>query len=350
MSKRLALFLCFASGAVAQYVGAEVCGGCHAGRLKQQSASGHTRALRPALEHPLADRFVKNGRAVPGSHPRYEFARTPAGFVVHLDRETIPVPWAFGAGRQAVTFVAQLDKDRYVELRYSFYARAGGLDITPGHPARSKTAYPDSAGVVHPTFDPDAAIMRCFQCHSTGGLSLGSRFEIVPAELGVRCEACHGPGKAHVDAIRAGKVAAARKAIDNPGRLSAAAQIQFCGDCHRKPQQGETATDWTDAWNTRHQPLYLAQAACFQKSGGRLTCTTCHDPHAALTTDAAFYNHKCTSCHSAPPHSAPADARNHGNCVGCHMPAVSPRAHMEFANHWIGVYREGSPLKPIRRP
>jgi hypothetical protein len=30
------------------------------------------------------------------------------------------------------------------------------------------------------------------------------------------------------------------------------------------------------------------------------------------------------------------------------MPEVSPRQHLQFANHWIGVYREGAPLKPAR--
>jgi hypothetical protein len=31
------------------------------------------------------------------------------------------------------------------------------------------------------------------------------------------------------------------------------------------------------------------------------------------------------------------------------MPEVAPGEHLRFANHWIGIYREGSPLKPIRR-
>jgi hypothetical protein len=30
------------------------------------------------------------------------------------------------------------------------------------------------------------------------------------------------------------------------------------------------------------------------------------------------------------------------------MPKVSPRAPLRFTNHWIGIYREGFPLRPRR--
>jgi len=355
MVKTLVMLVCLAGGVSAQYVGAQVCGSCHADRMKRQSTSEHARALRPVAEHALARFFVPDTPIVRGANPRYEFAKTQTGFAVRIaageDEKTVPVQWAFGAGDQAVTFVSQLDEDSYLEHRYSFYSRTASLDLTPGHPDKAKTSYPEAAGVVYKTFDPEAKIMRCFQCHSTGQLSLGARMEIVPAELGVRCEACHGPGKAHIDAIRAGNLAAARRAIQNPGRMPGAILNQFCGECHRKPQVGETATDWNDAWNTRHQPLYLAQSACFRKSGGRLTCLTCHDPHDPLRRqDVAFYNDKCVSCHSGKSHPVLATAANTDECIRCHMPGVSPRPNLQFANHWIGVYRERSPLKPIRRP
>jgi hypothetical protein len=302
--------------------------------VKQQAASEHARALRRPSEHALAQRFPEG------------FAFT---VVAGTEKKRVPIDWAFGAGDQAVTFVSQLDQKTHVENRLSYYTRAGGLDLTPGHPAKAKSKWPDAAGVVYRTFDPDAAILRCFQCHSTGPLSLGPQMEIVPAELGVRCEACHGPGKAHVDAVRAGNLPAARSAIQNPGRMSAAAQVELCGDCHRKPQQGETATNWNDPWNTRHQPVYLTQSACFRKSNGVLNCVTCHEPHGPLRRNAAeFYNEKCAGCHTGKPHPVLAAGRAPDNCIGCHMPEVSPRRYLQFANHWIGVYREGAPLKPAR--
>jgi hypothetical protein len=63
---------------------------------------------------------------------------------------------------------------------------------------------------------------------------------------------------------------------------------------------------------------------------------------------AEFYNDKCAGCHAGKTHPVLAAGRAPDNCIGCHMPEVSPREHLQFANHWIGVYREGAPLKPAR--
>ena len=43
------------------------------------------------------------------------------------------------------------------------------------------------AGVMYKTFSPEAEIMRCFRCHSTGPLELGDGLSIEPSETGVQC-------------------------------------------------------------------------------------------------------------------------------------------------------------------
>jgi hypothetical protein len=63
----------------------------------------------------------------------------------------------------------------------------------------------------------------CVGCHVTGPkepIELGG--EIVNAN--VQCEGCHGPGKAHVDAAKAGNAAAAKMVASPPQRL--------CETCH----------------------------------------------------------------------------------------------------------------------
>lgn len=278
-----------ANFAVGQFTGAESCRPCHPKQSEQQAKSGHARSLTP----------LEAGR------------------------------WAFGAGSQAITFVTRVDAEHYREEGLSRYTKGNALARTPGHSS--------DEGQLYRTFNSDAAILRCFQCHSTGTLKMSEKFEIRPAELGVRCESCHGPGAEHIQA------GGAKYAIQNPRRLTPAAMNDSCGACHRKPS-GD-ATDWSDAWNTRHQPIYLSQSPCFKKSEGRMSCLTCHDAHSPVVREAKSYDAKCSECHSGPKHRTDVSGRS---CIGCHMPEVKPNEYLSFANHWIGIYGM-SPLRTRMR-
>ena len=47
----------------------------------------------------------------------------------------LPMEWAFGAGRQAVTFVTRVDKDWYVEHYSTYYSALRSWGPTPGQDA-----------------------------------------------------------------------------------------------------------------------------------------------------------------------------------------------------------------------
>ena len=327
----------------AAYVGAEICGKCHAARLAGQSASAHAHALAPAAQHPLADSFVPGTALLRPPRFHFQYRRRGAELRVEVSdgKETLdlPIEWAFGAGEQAVTFVSRLDADWYLEHYFSYYSTTGALAPTPGHEGYRSNTLPLARGVQYASTDPVSGIVKCFECHSTGPPHIGVDREIRPAEPGVRCEACHGPGSLHVEAASLGEAERCRRLIQNPGRMSASEINQFCGNCHRAPQDGPLSNS-SKAWNVRHQPIYLSQSACFMKSRGGLSCLTCHDLHRELDRDLASYNRKCAACHSSVNHSAAA------GCVECHMPRVSPQPHIEFTNHWIGVYSEENKLRP----
>lgn len=278
--------------ALAQYVGSSACQPCHRDKFEMQSKSGHARSLAIAAE----------GK---------------------------PGKWAFGAGEKAITYVSPSGDEHYIESGLSYYASIKAVAITPGHR--------DASGVKYRTFDPEGSVMRCFRCHSTGPLDIKPSGEIQPFEPGVHCESCHGGGRAHSES------GGARDAIANPQRLNAVELNAYCGSCHRKPPEAGEEKDWNNAWNTRHQPTYLAQSACFRK--GSLSCITCHDPHRPLVQGASAYNATCSACHPRVSHKTVVGARA---CVECHMPSVSVTAQLTFTNHWIGVYAKGASLIPVR--
>jgi Tfp pilus assembly protein PilF len=204
--------------------------------------------------------------------------------------------------------------------------------LTPGH-----ATFDD---VVYRTFDPIGTALRCFRCHSTGPINLGENYTVTPSEPGVHCEACHGPGAAHV------RAKGTPTTIQNPKRLTSAELNELCGACHRKASELDDETDWRNPWNVRHQPEYLHRAACFRNSRGRFSCVTCHDPHQPLQTSTAFYNSRCSSCHLSVVHQTPTASRG---CIDCHMPQATASRELRFTNHWIGIYKDGDSLVPARR-
>ena len=299
-ARLICLLLLCAPPASTQYLGAQSCRPCHAKQFAAHAASGHALALsRQAPAH------------ASGVAPRAD--------------------WAFGSGTHAVTWVSRLDDSHYLEHGRSWFRSTRTLGPTPGHD--------NPNGLKYRIFEPEAKILRCFSCHSTGLPRVDAANRIEPAEAGVNCEVCHGPGTAHVQS------GGAKYRIENPARYRATAINDQCGACHRKPGAMGAAPKWEDPWNARHQPLYLAESRCFQESKEQLSCLTCHDPHAKLARDSKHYDAVCRNCHQAVRHKS---VTAKASCVSCHMPTVRPSAQLGFANHWIGVYSPATTLRPRR--
>ncbi len=333
--------------AAAPYTGAKACGACHPAQSSRQASSAHASALFRTRDHPLAKSFPVGEKPVRRAAYEFDFFRASGELWTRIsdDRNvmTLPIEWAFGAGSQAVTFVTRADKSWDLEHYLSYYAATRSYGPTPGQDAIRPTSVPEAAGLMYRISDPNTGIAGCFECHSTGPVSFAPDGEARPGELGVRCESCHGSGAAHARK-------ATRTTIGNPGRLSALELNEFCGRCHRPPAAKGVTIDWNYSWNVRHQPVYLSESKCFRGSGGELSCLTCHDPHeAAGRKPPAYYNDRCVGCHSASnrPPKPVCETRTPANCIDCHMPRVSPQPPLRFTNHWIGIYRDGSKLKPI---
>ena len=174
---------------------------------------------------------------------------------------------------------------------------------------------------------------RCLACHTTGfDLELSRTIDRTAedytlastvSELGVSCEACHGPGAAHM------QQPFRKDLIVNPGNLSARAQTEFCGTCHARNaghntiagrndpigyefgmdvrdvtkvlsvvtneyifkgvdadgnvngyfDPGGTRRFWEDGTARSHRMQYQDLEGNRMKAQFGFTCTTCHDVH-----------------------------------------------------------------------
>ncbi|MEW5422331.1 multiheme c-type cytochrome [Amorphus sp. 3PC139-8] len=210
---------------------------------------------------------------------------------------------------------------------------------------------------------------RCAVCHSTGYEKnydpQTKRYASTEVEIGVGCEACHGPGSAHVasakewDAKGSAPLPNAGFAVDFSDPETT---IQQCAGCHsrREPlQAGSPApgTPYHDAYNLSllMPGLYHAdgqvqdevyvygsflQSKMYEKG---VSCTDCHEPHTMQLV--AEGNAVCTQCHSpagnpafpslrqaeydSPDHHFHEPGNSGAACKNCHMVE-----HVYMGNDW----------------
>jgi hypothetical protein len=256
------------------------------------------------------------------------------------------IAYAIGSGLHAVGFIVQL-RDHLFQSPLCFYP-GQGWGMAPGY--ENSTA-PDFYRPVTP---------ECLFCHSGQANpkpeTLNS-YQDPPFEAqGITCERCHGPSETHLRNPVPGS-------IINPGHLPPAARNSVCEQCHLSgeisiPNPNARITDFrsgqtledvfsiyvferslnpatVNPFKVISQVHQLALSTCARKSGDRLWCGTCHDPHELPKDPVAYFRGRCLSCHGTSllrTHSKPSQ-----DCVGCHMPRrpVTDGGHTTFTDHRI---------------
>jgi Cytochrome c554 and c-prime len=323
-----------------QYSGSEACARCHQGVARhQESTPMYHASMRAAgsyiAANPSSFRFKEDTFRTSVKTSREETVFTVTDGV---SSESLPITWAFGF-KNGQTYILERD-GAYFESRLSFFTKTNALDITPGHSSEVPKDLQHALGL---KMDIDRA-RGCFQCHTTAAVT-SNVFESEKAIPGVTCEACHGPGAAHVASMAGNNLTRGAAEIMDPTGLSPSASVDFCGACH---------TTWADVvatggrpglGNIRFQPYGLEQSRCWGTKGdARITCVACHDPHRPLVQEPSAYDSKCLACHGVRKGAKkPMSAKNvckvaASNCVTCHMPKYElPQTHAVFTDHEIRV-------------
>jgi Cytochrome c3/Cytochrome c554 and c-prime len=255
---------------------------------------------------------------------------------------TLPIRWPMGIHSQ--TWV--LEKDgKYYEGLVSYFSGSNSLGTTPGDNKIVPHSVMEAMGRPLPIWET----RECFDCHASG-VKAGEALEPEKLKPGLECEHCHVGTEQHMVDAQNGDFKSRPPSLK---KMDAESSANFCGKCHRS-WDTVMRNGWFGPPFVRFQPYRLALSRCFTGNDPRISCLACHDPHAPVNHDAAFYDKKCLACHSGSAtvaSAAPvaADAPKtcpvaKANCASCHMPKMDlPHVPMQFTDHFIRIAKPGEP-------
>ncbi len=329
----LALFLAIATPARAEtpaYVGSAVCADCHADVTTGWATSDHAHAWTLPDETTVLGDF---------DNAEFEHGGQLTRFLRDGDRFLIETEGPDGVRRAYdVVGVAGIDPlQQYL------------LSPEPGRVQTYDIAWDVEAARWYPVFPDQVALPgdgfhwtgpyknwdgRCAECHATGYSRnyspVTDSFKPQMTEIGVGCEACHGPGAAHLSWAK------------DPDSFTPAAGLSAVG---LTADLGASQDDEVMQCLTLRQGIYhpdgsildeVFEGGSFLQSrmyGMGVRCSDCHDPHEA--TLKAEGNGVCTQCHSpagnprfpslplqvfdGPEHHFHPEGSAGAQCVACHM-------------------------------
>ncbi|MBK8176081.1 MAG: tetratricopeptide repeat protein [Rhodospirillales bacterium] len=357
------------------FVGSSACESCHRHEMEAWRGSHHDLAMQEATDNTVLGAF--GGVTFTHGGITSRFFKRDGKFYVNTDGPDgkladFEIRYTFGVIPLQQYLIAFPD-GRMQALGIAWDSRPkseGGQRWFHLYPDRTLKA----GDPLHWTGIDQTWNFQCAECHST---ELRKNYDAAKnvyattwAEIDVACEACHGPGSAHVAWAKGNRRGAdglsvhfdERKDVQwtlDPAIGSAhrsvprtsAKEVETCGICHARASK--IAEPWRPGQSLlqTHVPSLL-EPGLFEADGKMLdevynyasfrqskmfmagvTCSDCHDPHALHVR--AEGDGVCLQCHdgdkfATASHHHHGEGSAGGRCVACHMPVrtymvVDPR-------------------------
>ncbi len=367
------------------FVGSARCAECHVDAYEQWQGSHHQLAMQVVSETSVLGDFSDVSFTHQGVTT--QFYRDGGQFMVRTDGadgtlRDFPVQHVFGV-YPLQQYLLPLDDGRLQALGIAWDARPaadGGQRWYPLYPDEVI----DHTDPLHWTGPYQNWNSRCAACHSTqvekGYDPRERRYATTYREIGVGCEACHGPGAKHLTQMQSGVPSPARNSatgldvhLGQRGHwqfagnaaiatrnepLQTDTQINACARCHsRRASLGDYhyGADLLEAHRLAlpKPPLYHPDGQIddevfvhgsflqsrMQRAG--VVCSNCHEPHSNQLR--AEGNALCAQCHSPTAYDGEQHHRHPAGsgaqCVNCHMPAKRYMGVDDRRDHSIRIPR-----------
>ena len=360
------------------YIGTERCAVCH----RAEEASYHHTAHSKALAEIDLDAEPPDGEfSDPQSQRHYRIYRQDGRLRHKESIQTstgeplvlcdLPVRYAIGSGRFSRSYLVEREGFLF-ESPATWYAAPKNWKLSPGYEAAN-------LGFQRP------AELRCLFCHAgrVEPIEQSPHRVALPA-LAIDCERCHGPGELHArkwDGVIVGTRTNSEPddTIFHPAKFDRQLGEDVCAQCHLHSaatvelrgrslldfRPGRKLSDYVTHYTPKSPKTQMEVVGhveqmrlsrCYQ-ADARLTCLTCHDPHAEMppSEQKAAYRQKCLQCHTNQSCQANPDLRHAttapDDCIQCHMPrGPTEIPHFAFTHHRIGIHKPASPEKTSSTP
>lgn len=375
----------------AEFIGERQCRKCHQQQSEDWSGSHHDLAMQAVnSDTVLGDfdnaRFYYNGIETLFYQKQGEYYVNTDGPDGEL--EDYKIKYVFGV-EPLQQYLIELDNGRIQALSIAWDNRdqsAGGQRWFHLY-ADEAVTYTDP---LHWTADSQNWNNMCAACHSTNLKKNFSpeqqQFTTTYSQINVSCEACHGPGSAHVQWINQEN----RPAIENNGLMGdldntgqwlftegqpiakrtkpvvSRTEVETCAPCHSRRSELWPDYEHGKVLLDTHLPSLLTSGLYYPdgqindevyvygsflqskmyKQG--VTCSNCHDPHSLQLK--AQGNALCSQCHLADVYDS-SDHHFHetgtagAQCVSCHMTEKKFMVIDDRADHSFRVPRPDLSLK-----
>jgi len=214
----------------------------------------------------------------------------------------------------------------------------------------------------------------CAECHTTDLQKnydpADNSYHTTWLELGVGCEACHGPGSIHIELARSRSIFWDRRyryGLVDLKSEDPRVEIETCAPCHARRELiypgFQAGTKFLDHWMLQllPRPAWLEDEVYYPDGQvlaedyvygsfiqsrmyhEQVRCTDCHDPHSARVKYKD--NRLCGQCHlpttyDTPSHHHHPDPDKPGTlCVECHMPETTYMAADPRRDHSLRIPR-----------
>ncbi|MCS6918015.1 MAG: tetratricopeptide repeat protein [Chitinophagales bacterium] len=328
----------------AGFVGDHMCRSCHVQEYELWRQSHHYHGMLPASDSTVLAPF--SGETLQADGITSRFYRSDSLFFVETqgpdgNSRSYPIAYTFGY-HPLQQYLVPFPQGRLQVTRQSW-------DV------ERKVWYHQYAGQqlaandwLHWTRGAQTWNLMCAECHSTNLKTnyflTADSFATTWSVINVSCEACHGPGKKHVDYIRSKAYADGQRIpgslLTLGGKPTAEAQLTTCAPCHSRRlsiiQQPFSELTLLDHYVPEiiRTPLYQADGqvneevyeyGSFLQSRMYLhnvRCSDCHDPHSGQLRLQG--NALCLQCHKKElnefSHTFHQPESPGAQCVSCHMP------------------------------